>query len=109
MGDDDGYTLEEWGTGFVVMFFVIFIVFEHSFPNSEVYIISFSLVSLLAVFLIIKGVWDIVMKKDGTTFLFGVAVSMVLILFFDGMGSIVAAFNLVFLVVEELLGIVAGL
>jgi len=106
---DDGISIEDFGAGFIVMVFAIFLIFEHSFPKSEAYVLMFSLISLLAVFLILKGIWNIAIKKEGKTFLMGVALSMVLILLFDGLNSIIAGFTLVLIIVEELIGIITTL
>ncbi len=106
---DDGISIENFGAGFIVMVFAIFIVFEHSFPKSNAYTVMFSLVSMLAVVLVLKGVWDLFVKKNEMTFLAGVALSIVLILLFDGLGSIVAGFTLVLMLVEEIISIIVAL
>ncbi|GEM_PF-4458040 len=110
MGDsgDKGLDMEEFGTELVLGIFAVFLIFEYSLPSSSVYGALFSLVSILAVLMLIKGTYDIVIKSKTMTFWTGAAIAMVLILFFNGMGSILSAVNLVFVAVEEFFGIILG-
>ncbi|MFW5902868.1 MAG: hypothetical protein ACOCTT_03200 [archaeon] len=110
MGDekDKGLDMEKFGLRLAFGIFAVFLIFEHSFPGSNAYKTLFSLASILAVLLLIKGAYNLVFKGKEMTFWTGAAIAIVLILFFNGMSSLLAAINLVFIAIGEVFGVIFG-
>lgn len=108
MGDDKEEEKATIGLQFAIGVFIVFSIFSYLYPGSAFYGTLVVLVSFAAVFMIVKGIWDYFLHGSLTNFWSGSAVSLVLVLFFDGLPVILSAFRALIVVINILFGAIAA-
>ena len=91
---------------FAVGIFIVLSIFNYLYPGASFLGFLFTAFALFAAYYVIRGVVDWAFGKGTTHIWFGAGVIMILVLFFNGLGLVLGAFNLIASVVA---GIIAGI
>lgn len=110
MGDDDnGDDKGDICLQLAVATFIVFMVLDHLYAGAAFYGVLFFTVALISVLLMFKGFAEYFLKGELTSFWTGFAISLVLVLFFNGLPVIFHAFNVIFEFFNSIFSVAAAL
>lgn len=91
---------------FAVGIFIVLSIFNYLYPGASFLGFLFTAFALFAAYYVIRGSIEWALGKGTTHIWFGAGIIMILVLFFNGLGLVINAFNLIASVVA---GIITGI